>query len=174
MGKATPSTRRCASLAKSKVPFTQEQKRLVETYKGVEEFDRFKANVRSGSPKSRLSDEISGRFGAPRPKKNLDFTGRTKLKSYLQFSVSTGMHESKEASARIWTSFSFVRHVGVNNSSSTSLFYVIDWVRVDEQDFSLRQFTIEPQVTHQVSERLQYGFFPLLVRFQVLEQIDNR
>lgn len=61
-----------------------------------------------------------------------------------------------------------------NNSSSTPPAYVLIAFCVDEQEFRLREFALEPQATDQVSELIQDALSPLFVRPQILEQIDNR
>lgn len=68
--------KKMCDLARLKVPFTDKEQRLVETYMATE-FDSFKSAVRSGNPKPKLSIETRVRFEAPRPKKTSP-TKRTK------------------------------------------------------------------------------------------------
>jgi hypothetical protein len=55
-------------LAKLKVPLTEDQRCKVETFMGVEEFEKFKAAVRKGITRPKVSDEVRARFAAPRPR----------------------------------------------------------------------------------------------------------
>src|SRR5262249_49161205 len=55
-------------LAKRKIPLTEDQARKVEKFMGMEEFEKFRAALRSGNTKPKLSAETRARFAQPRPR----------------------------------------------------------------------------------------------------------
>jgi len=55
-------------LARKKVPLTEDQARKVEKFMGMEEFEKFRAALRSGISRPKLSAETRARFAQPRPR----------------------------------------------------------------------------------------------------------